>query len=144
MGRVIQTNSTGKGRAHQRRTIAELLRRLGQKSQMDVEARDMAAAIVFALREIDAGIHQSAVAWEKRDYWIKSEQLLREWGWVRESAANLDDVLRHEAWDLLPALLSEIFPRFTDIEVNKYMRGPAAWQGSYDRLLEAEPLPLPF
>jgi hypothetical protein len=144
MGRVINTNSAAKSRAHNRRTIAELLRHLGQKPRFDEEARDMAATLVLALAEIDAGIQQSAESWEKRDYWIKSERLLREWRWVAEAAANLDDVIRHEAWDLLPALLMELFPHFTDIEISKFTRKADSWAGNHARLLAREPLPSPF
>jgi hypothetical protein len=60
MSRVINSNSPTKIRNQNRRTIAELLRHLGQKQTMDQESLDMAAAIVFALQEIHEGVDQSA------------------------------------------------------------------------------------
>jgi len=144
MGRVIHTNSPTKQRNQNRRTVAEMLHRLSRKGAIDDEAQDMAAAIVFALIEIDAGVISSAEAWEKRGYWMKAERFTRDWMWAKETAANLDDVLRHEAWDLIPELILTLMPHFNDIEINKYMRKPASWEGSYARLVAAEPIELPY
>jgi hypothetical protein len=144
MGRVIHTDSTGKSRNRHRRTIAELMRRLGQKDHFDAEAQDMAATIVLALVAIDEGVQQTVQAWEKRDYWMKAERFIRDWGWVKESAANLDDVLRHEAWDLIPDLMMDLFPRFTDIQINKFTRSADTWQGNYAQLLQSDPLEQPY
>jgi hypothetical protein len=85
MSRIINTDSTGKQRNQHRRTIAEMLHQLMQKSnagEMDQEVQDMLATIVFSLREIDEGIEQSSQAWEKRDYWMKAEELRQRWSWA--------------------------------------------------------------
>lgn len=140
MSRVINTNSPTKVRNQSRRAIAELLRRLSQKAQIDAEARDMAAAIVFMLIDINTSVEQTISAWEKRGYWMKAERFLREWEWAREAAANFDDVIRNDAWDLLPRLLAELFPQFTDIQVKKMTRPDSDWTGAYKRLI-GEPAP---
>lgn len=144
MGRVINTDSPTKIRNQNMRTVAEMLRHLTTKQAIDAEAKDMAATIVYALTEIASIVQSSAESWEKRDYWIKAERFLRDWAWAKEVAANLDDVLRHEAWDLLPKLLMEIAPHVATINVNKFMRKPIIWQGNYDRLIAAEPLEQPY
>lgn len=144
MSRVINTNSPTKLRNRNRRTIAEMLWQLSRKNGLDDEAHDMAATVVFALLDIHEGIMQSAEAWEKRGYWVKAERFISEWVWAQEMAANLDDVLRHEAWDLLPGLLMELFPRFDDIEVKSLTRKPEEWRGAYRRLLDAPPLEMPW
>ncbi len=140
MSRVINTNNPTKLRNQSRRTIAELLRQISQKPEIDIEARDMAAAIVFMLNDINMSVEQTVSAWEKRGYWMKAERFLREWEWAREAAANFDDVLRNEAWDLLPRLLADLFPQFTDIQVKKMTRPTSNWKGAYERLM-AEPAP---
>ena len=76
MSRVINVNNPTKIRNQHRRTIAEILRHLIQKPEMDAEARDMAAMLVYLLRGIQEGIEQSATAWEKRGYWMKAERFL--------------------------------------------------------------------
>ena len=144
MSRVINVDSPTKRRNRNRRTIAELLRRLSQKASFDDDAKDMAATIVFALQEIADGVNQSAAAWEKRDYWLKAERFLRQWEWCAESAANIDDVLRHEAWDLLPELLADLFPRFADIQLKTMTRKPDVWRGAYARLLSEPPKASPY
>jgi hypothetical protein len=144
MSRVINTNSPGKLRNQQRRVIAELLRSLGQKAQIDTDAQDMVATIVVNLLEIWEGVDQTAQAWEKRGYWLKAERFLREWEWTKEAAANLDDVIRHQAWDLIPELLAMLFPRFADVEIKRSMVKPEMWQGAHARLLAAPPLELPY
>ncbi|NJN54450.1 MAG: hypothetical protein HC804_06675, partial [Anaerolineae bacterium] len=105
MSRLIQIDNPTTVRNRNRRSIAEMLRLLIQKQKMDDEAKDMAATIVMLLHEIYVGVEQSAVAWEKKDYWLKAERFMRDWRWTLEIAADMDDVIRHEAWDLLPELL---------------------------------------
>lgn len=144
MSRVIHVNNPTTVRNQHRRTIAEILRLLGQKPKVDAEAKDMAAMIVLLLLEIKEGVEQTAQAWEKRDYWMKAERFLRDWDWIAEAAANLDDVIRHEAWDLLPELLSDLFGHFTDIQIKKMTRNSLDWRGAYRKLLAQPPSEMPW
>lgn len=144
MSRVINTNSPTKVRNQARRTIAEMLRLLSRKPEVDQETKDMAAMMVYLLREVDASVRQTVEAWEKRGYWMKSERFLRDWEWPAEAAANLEDVIRNEAWDLFPQLLAELYPRFTDIQIKKITRSPGDWSGAHARLLSEPPAPLPW
>jgi hypothetical protein len=144
MSRVIHTDSPGKRRNQARRSIAEILRYLSRKPGMDDQARDMAAELVFLLRETKATVDESVVAWEKRGYWLKSERFLRDWEWIPEMAANVEDVVRNEAWDLLPELMGELALHFDDIKIKTHTRKPDQWQGSYERLLAEPPSELPY
>lgn len=144
MSRVINTNSPNKVRNQARRTIAEILRLLSRKPQIDGESKDMAAITVYLLREIDESVKQTVEAWEKRGYWMKAERFLRDWEWPSEAAANLEDIIRNDAWDLLPELLAELFPQFSDIQIKKITRSPAMWRGAHARLLQEPPAPLPW
>jgi len=144
MSRIIQVNSPAKLRNRNRRSIAEILRHLGLKQSLDDEAKDMAAMLVFQLMEIHTGVEQSAAAWEKRDYWLKAERFMRDWHWTLEIAADLDDVIRHEAWDLVPELLLALVPHFEDMRIKTMTRKPSLWQGAYNRLLSEPPLEQPY
>lgn len=139
MSRVINTNNPTTVRNQNRRLIAEILRRLSQKPQIDEDGKDMVAMIVYALREIHEGVQQTIAAWEKRDYWMKAERFLRDWQWTNETAVNLEDVLRHEAWDLLPELMAELFPRFADIQLKSMTRSTDTWAGCYKKLMAESP-----
>lgn len=134
MSRVTNLDSAAKRRNQCRRTIAEMLRRLGQKSLVDDEARDMVALIVLSLHEIDEGIEQSARAWEQRDYWYKAEALRQRWSWTRRNAARLTSMLHEDDTEQIPAAVGGLFPHFSDIRINRYVRGPDLWRGCYQRL----------
>lgn len=144
MSRLIHTTNPTTVRNQHRRTIAEILRQLSQKPRIDNEAKDMAAMLIFLLREIKQGVDQTVQAWEKRDYWMKAERFGREWEWAREAEANFDDVIRNDAWDLLPRLLAELFPMFTDVQVKRMTRPASAWKGAYKKLLTEPPAASPW
>lgn len=144
MSRVININNPTKIRNQHRRTVAEILRRLSQKPQIDAESKDMAALLVYILRELKEGVEQSVQAWEKRGYWMKAERFLRQWDWTAEFAANIEDVIRNDAWDLLPELLAELFPKFADIQIKSMTRQPDLWRGVYKKLLAEPPAVPPY
>jgi len=135
MSRVVNTDSVGKARNQHMRTAAELMRRLSQKTELDDEAKDMVACLVYCFREIEDGIEEAMVAWEKRNYWNKVEQFRQQWTWVGRASANLEQLIRTEAWDQLPAQLASLFGHFSEITINKFTRDAEAWTGSYSRLL---------
>jgi glutamine synthetase type III len=135
MSRVINTDSTGKQRNQLMRTAAEMLRRLSQKQTLDDEAKDMVATLVFCLREIEEGIDSSAAAWEKRDYWMKADELRTRWSWVSTQADALAALVFDERWNDLPTIMVKLLPYFNDINITKYTRKEDTWMGSHARLL---------
>lgn len=144
MSRVVHVDSPGKRRNQARRSVAEILRTLSRKGEIDEEARDMSAALVFLLRDVKATVDESAQAWEKRGYWMKVERFVRDYEWIPEMAANIEDVIRHQAWDLLPELLADLSPHFDDIQIKTMTRKPAEWRGMYRKLLTGPPAASPY
>ena len=136
---VINTDSTGKQRNQTMRTVAEILRRLSQKQVVDDEVRNMTAMLVYCLREVEAGIEQSATAWEKRDYWVKSEELRQRWMWVGDMADQLRSMIYSEQWTLLPPIMLKLLPRVADIKITKMTRDVTLWDGVYDKLMQEKP-----
>jgi hypothetical protein len=126
------------------RTIAEILRRVGAKDDLDAEAEDMFSALVFLLREIHDSAMVTVEAWEKRGYWMKADRFMRQWEWTAEMAANLEDVIRNAAWDLLPRLMAELVPHTSDVQIKNMTRPPSTWRGAYQKLLSEPPKELPF
>lgn len=135
MSRVVNLDGPGKARSQLMRTSAEIIRHLSQKSELDEEACDLAALLVYCLREIDSGIDDSALAWEKRDYWVKAEQFRARWAWAGRAAGELNAVIVRGAWEQLPLVLTHLFPHFTDIKIVKLTRSPSLWRGAYKRLM---------
>lgn len=138
MPRIINTANPGKLRNQERRTIAELLRRLMGKRTLDDEARDMAAAIVYSLRAIEATIDVTTEAWEKRNYFLKADRFRLEWEWVRPAADRLEALIRRGDWERLPEEMVGLMPRFGDVKVSKFTRQPETWQSCYRLLLSEE------
>jgi len=136
---VINTDSTGKQRNQTMRTVAEILRRLSQKQVVDDEVRNMTAMLVYCLREVEAGIEQSATAWEKRDYWVKSEELRQRYMWVGDMADQLRSMIYSEQWTLLPPIMLKLLPRVADIKITKMTRDVTLWDGVYDKLMLEKP-----
>lgn len=135
MARVINTNSPGKRRNANMRTIAELLRLLSQQTTVDATAKDMIAAIVLNLRAITATVEESVVAWEKRGYWKKADDFQQKWWWCELMARSIEKLVRDGDWEQLPAALAKLFPHCSDINISKLTRKATAWQGSYGKLL---------
>jgi hypothetical protein len=137
MSRVISTDGPGKVRNQHRRTIAEALRLLSQKPQLDDEAKDLATMIVFCLQGIADTIDQTIVAWEKRDYWMKAERFRQEWLWLEPTTDELSTVIYEGQWDQLPLVLARLMPHFADVKIKQVTRDPMLWQGVYAKFMQA-------
>lgn len=138
MPRIINTANPGKLRNQERRTIAEILRRLMGKRSLDDEARDMAAAVVYSLRAIEGTIDITTEAWEKRNYYLKADRFRLEWEWVRPAADRLEALIRQGNWERLPEEMVGLMPRFGDVKIEKFTRKPETWESSYRLLLSEE------
>jgi len=136
MSRVINTADPGKQRRQCRRTVAEVLRHLMFKRRFDEETKDMAAALVFALRGIVASVEATTAAWEKRDYYLKADRFRMEWEWVAPAAKRLEELILQGRWERLPQELAALAPHFADIRISKMTRAPSAWKASYRLLME--------
>ena len=135
MARLVNVDSTCTERQRHRRTVAEALHLLAAKRELDAEARDLAALIVFSLLAIHEGVERSAAAWDKRNYYIKADRLRAEWAWTDRYASRLANLIRGGDWGRLPAVLAEMAPRFCDVHVARLTRSPRLWAGACERLL---------
>jgi len=138
MSRIISIQKPGTIRHQHRRTISEALRRLSQKPQLDDEAKDLAALIVFCLHGIADTIDQAIDAWEKRDYWMKAERFREKWRWLEPIADKLSAIIYKGEWDQLPAVLAQLTPHFADVKIKQMTRKPALWQGAYVKFMRED------
>jgi len=135
LSRVINVNGPGGRRNRARRTIAESLRLLRDKPRLDGEAKDLAAAIVLALREVSQTVEESATAWDDRNYYLKADRFRRDWFWAEQAARQMTAIIREGRWDALPPALAGLLPHVADITVTKVTRPSESWEGSYRRLM---------
>jgi hypothetical protein len=136
MSRVISIDGPGKVRSQHRRTIAEALRRLSQKSKLDDEVKDLVALIIFSLHGIADTIDRTVEAWEKRDYYLKADRFREQWRWVEPSADELSAITYEGQWNQLPTVLAQLMPHFADIKIRRMTRKPKLWQGAYQRFMQ--------
>ncbi len=135
MSRIISTEAPGKVRNQHRRTIAEALRRLSQKLQLDDEGKDLAALIIFCLHGMADTVDRTIDSWEKRDYWMKAERFREQWRWLEPTADGLSAVIYKGEWDQLPVTLAQLMPHFADVTIKQMTRKPALWQGAYEKFM---------
>jgi len=138
MSRIIHTQSPGKIRNQHRRTIAEALRRLSQKPNLDTEAKDLTALIIFSLHGIADTVDQTIEAWEKRDYYIKAEHFRQKWHWLGRITDELGATIYEERWDELPPVLARLMSHFSDIKIKQMTRKPVLWQGAYEKFRQKD------
>ena len=135
MSRLINGTNPGTERNQLRRTVAEALRHLMSKKQIDDESKDLVALIVYSLRGISEGVEQSARAWEKRDYFVKADKFRMDWAWAERYANKLEIIMRGELWGDLPLALAELAAKFSDITITKFVRTDALWKGRFRQLM---------
>ncbi len=136
MARLIQTGDTPAKRRHAHmRSCAEVLRLLAQRPAFDEEAKDMAAFLVFNLRDIYQIIDESAQTWDEKGYWRKAEKLRDDWRWAHLAAQELDAMIRQQQWQALPMKLIELVPHFSGVTVTTITRDADWWCGALRALL---------
>jgi len=136
MARIINTASPGKVRNQHRRTIAELLRHLMLKRELDQDTMDMASTMVLSLRAIAGTIEITCEAWEKRNYFLKADRFRLDWEWVTPVADELEGIIVEGQWERLPLALASLAPRFGDIRIAKMTRPASVWEGGYRELTQ--------
>ncbi len=135
MARVINTNTPGKRRGHLMRTVAEIQRRLLQKSSVDGEVKDMLAMVVFCLREVCATVQETSNVWDERGYWKKAAEFEMEWEWATEMTNEIETILHREAWDKLPDIIMGLAARVSKIKITRLTRDESLWKGCFLKLI---------
>lgn len=137
MTRIVNTGDTAAKRRNAHiRSSAEVIRLLAQRSGFDEEAQDMCAFLVFCLRGIYDTIEESALAWDDRNYWKKSEALRQKWRWSKLTSDELADLVVAGQWQKIPPLLIGLIPRFSDVTITTITRGPDWWMGARRALIK--------
>ncbi|MBP7691031.1 MAG: hypothetical protein KA764_03900 [Anaerolineales bacterium] len=136
MGRLVKPDGVGKQRDRLVKSVTLTLRALAGKPQLDEEARDMAAFMALALREIEASIDVTCLAWEKRDYWLKADQFRREWDWTRTSADQLEKIVLENQWPELPVAMGGLMQHLAKVNLPKRNTLGEPWWGGYAALRE--------
>ncbi|HXQ38946.1 MAG TPA: hypothetical protein VN843_33400 [Anaerolineales bacterium] len=134
MSPIINPDSAGKERTRLTKGIVLAIRELAKQSQVNQEAKDLAAFIAMALRIISDGIDVSVAAWEKRDYWIKADKFRMEWMWTGQFADKMKTAVLKDDWGTVAMLSAQIAQKFGKIMVSENHRLGKPWAGAFQKI----------
>ncbi|HZM23179.1 MAG TPA: hypothetical protein VFC02_15630 [Anaerolineales bacterium] len=134
MSPIINPDSAGKERTRLTKAIVLAVRQLAKQSQVNQEAKDLAAFIAMALRIISDGIDVSVAAWEKRDYWIKADKFRMEWMWTGQLADKMKIAVFTDDWGTVAMLSAQIAQKFNKIVVSENHRLGKPWAGAFQKM----------
>jgi len=134
MSRVINPESAGKERTQLSKAIVLAVRELAKQKEVTNEARDLAAFITLALKNISEGIDVSVAAWEKRGYWVKADRFRMDWIWTGQVADKMKVAIFTSDWGTVAMLMPQIAQKFNKIEVSDHHRLGKPWVGAFKQL----------
>ena len=126
---TVESGTTLRNRLN--RSIVLAIRTLMQQPSPNKLSLDLAAFVVLALEKIQESIETSAIAWEKRDYWLKADRFRMEWHWVGEARKSLTQHLLQEDWSLLVADLTSVAQNLSKVEIRPNNRIGEPWLGAW-------------
>lgn len=134
MSRVINPESAGKDRTRLSRGIVLAIRELAKQTDVNDEARDLAAFISLALKTIYEGLDISVQAWEKRGYWVKADRFRMDWMWTGQYADKIKVAIFTDDWGTIAMTIPFIAQKFNKIEVSENHRLGKPWAGAFKQL----------
>jgi hypothetical protein len=134
MSRVINPESAGKERAQLSKAIVLAVRELAKQKDVTNEAKDLAAFIALALKNISEGIDISVAAWEKRGYWVKADRFRMDWVWTGQVADKMKVAIFTNDWGAIAMLMPQIAQKFGKIVVSENHRLGKPWVGAFKQL----------
>jgi hypothetical protein len=138
MSRLINPESAGKERTQLTKAIVLAVRELAKQKEVTSEAKDLAAFIALALKNILEGIDISVAAWEKRGYWVKADRFRMDWVWTGQFADKMKTAILTEDWATVAMLSAQIAQKFNKIVVSENHRLGKPWVGAYKQLVNSQ------
>lgn len=136
MARVVNFESSSTERNRKLQTISYAIRQLSQTPTNSGIAKDLSAYIVLELKEIDATVEKSAIAWEKRGYWVKADKFREEWSWVNRLSQNMRIALLVGDWDLVAQQVMKITETLGARKLPQRNKYGEIWIGAWDKLVK--------
>jgi hypothetical protein len=134
LGRVINPETAGKERTQLTRAVVLAIRELLQKTEVDIETRDLAAFIALALASIYQSVDISVAPWEKRGYWLKADRFRMEWAWSESLGGAMRKSLLADNWDGVALASAQIMQKLKDVVVPQRHHLGEPWVGAWEKL----------
>lgn len=133
MSRILRRESPARARSLLVRTVRDALTGLDPADGAG-EVRDRLAFACLAMREIERSTEQTAQAWEKRGYWLKADQLRREWEWVAQGVGSILTPLFAGHLDRACAAAHALLAKVPAPDGASHARPRRLWEGAYEQL----------
>jgi hypothetical protein len=134
LGKIIRIINPSTQRAQSIRMIAGMLREYSGPERTGQEALDMAAFILGNLKLLSDSVDQTALAWEKRDYWVKADAFRRQWSWIEKPLHTLKDCLSRKDVPPLAGVLRDL-SRVLPPEKSPPKKPPILpWSGAWKKM----------
>jgi len=134
MGKIINTESTGKERNTLMRGIVAALRELIKQNDVNAHSYDLVAYIGLSLLKIESTVDQSVIAWEKRDYWVKADRFRMEWAWTGTIGKDILSALKANDWAGIAQNAIKVGQKLSSVKVTERSRIGTPWVGAYQLL----------
>jgi hypothetical protein len=134
LGKIVRITNPSTQRTQSIRMIAGMLREYAGADRKGPDALDMAAFIFSHLKSLSDSIDQTALAWEKRDYWVKADAFRRQWSWVEKPMRALKECLPRKEVTGLESILQDL-SRVLPAEKSPPKKPPTLpWPGSWAKI----------
>lgn len=134
MARIIRSTSLSTQRNRLKKGIALSIRELSKRTDEDSEIYDLIAFIILSLDEIIGTVEEAALAWEKRDYWVKADRFRREWQWTEEASNTLKKAFLSKNWGEIAMICGLMGQNLADVKISPKHRMGKPWLGALERL----------
>jgi hypothetical protein len=134
LGKIVRITNPSTQREKSIRMIASVLQEYSGADRSGREALDMAAFILEQLKVLSNSVDQTALAWEKRDYWVKADAFRRQWSWVEKPFRSLSDCLPRKDVSSLAANLQELARVLPPLKSPPKKIHTQPWSGSWNKL----------
>jgi hypothetical protein len=99
----------------------------------DAQKKDICAFALLTVKALSTSIEQTAKAWEKRDYWIKSDRLRNDWEWTSSAYNELMDALQTDNIASALSCLESLSEHFESVTLPKKKSSQSLWKGAWDK-----------
>jgi hypothetical protein len=133
MGRIVRTESGATRRNRILRGMGQALRAVGGQADVSAaESREVLAFLALCLAELSQSVEETAVAWERREYWLKADRFRAEWAWAAAILGRLEPALRSRDWSEAGACGMEIATALAERRLRVGDAKSHPWRGAWD------------
>ena len=133
MTRIIRTDSPARNRQRLLKALASAFHYFRQEKTTEEQQKDIYVFTLLTLQALSESVDQTALAWEKRDYWIKADRLRDTWRWVFEAHNHLLIALHNNNIEDAYQQLESLYEQTEPVQLPWKQPGQELWQGAWKK-----------